>query len=187
MDNKLMWKMTKTANGNPVFCVNSSYELTANAQGGTDVLRHMYNYKKFSQGGPDFSKMLPGGALTENDNIVRLCNMNLLSLSRFSTSKDCETTKAFLLDGENWCKILPTAPPGCIIKNSNDSGWEMYENESDTHTFFVNSEKQVNGMKMMWKMTKTSPNGPVFSVNSSYELTANEQGGTDVLRHMYNY
>ena len=137
----MMLKMTKTAKGNKVFCVNSSYELTANEQGGTDILRKMYNYTKFMQGGPDFAKMLPGGALTENDNIVKMCNelepMGLLSLTRFSTSKDCETTKAFLLSGENWCKILPTAPPGCLIKNATDVGWEMYENEEDTDTFFV--------------------------------------------------
>ena len=53
----------------------------------------------------------------------------MLSETNFRTQKDCETTKAFLLNGNNWCYILPTAPPGCIIKNENDKGWEMYERE----------------------------------------------------------
>ena len=72
--NNLQWKMTKTAKGSDLFCVNSSYELTPNDTGGTDICRKMYSYKKLGQGGPDFSKFLPNGALTENDNIVKLCN-----------------------------------------------------------------------------------------------------------------
>ena len=61
----------------------------------------------------------------------------ILSETDFHTDKDCETTKAFLLSGAMWCYILPTAPPGCIIKNETEKGWEIYENEEDTNTFFV--------------------------------------------------
>ena len=185
--NCLSWKMTKTSPGGPMFCVNSRYDLKSNSSGGTDIHRQMYNYKKIAQGGPDFSQFLPKGALSENDNIVKYVNMSLLSLTNFCTSKDCETTKAFLLKGENWCKILPTAPPGCIIKNETDDGWEMYENEGDTNTFFVQSERKIDGNCLSWKMTKTANGNNVFCVNSIYELSANDQGGTDICRKMCNY
>ena len=97
----------------------------------------MYNYKKFGEEGPDFSKFLPKGAVSENENITKFVNMALLSLTKFSVNKDTEIVKAFLCSGANWCKILPTAPEGCIIKNETDAGWEMYEKEEDANTFFV--------------------------------------------------
>ena len=64
--------------------------------------------------------MLQKGALTENENIVKYVNMGLISLTRFSVKKDNVITKAFLMNGANWCKILPTAPEGCIIKNETE-------------------------------------------------------------------
>jgi hypothetical protein len=43
-----------------------------------------------------------------------------ISDTTFTTEKDVETTKTFLLNGQNWCYILPTAPPGCVIKNETE-------------------------------------------------------------------
>jgi hypothetical protein len=63
----------------------------------------------------------------------------------------------------------------------------MYEKDDDTNSFFVQSEREVNGDCLTWKMTKTANGSPVFSVNSSYELTLNNRLGTDICRKMYNY
>ena len=63
----------------------------------------------------------------------------------------------------------------------------MYEKDEHTNTFFVQSERVVNGNNIRWKMTKTTNGSPIFSVNSSYELTPNDQGGTDIHRKMFKY
>ncbi len=122
----------------------------------------MYNYKKIMQGGPDFSKFLPNGAKTENEHIADFVNTGLISKTKFSTNMPVEFTKKFLLNGSNWTKILPTAPEGSYVKNETDAGWEMYTKDDAKNTFFVQSERKINGHNLMWKMTKTADGNNVF-------------------------
>ena len=67
--------------------------------------------------------------------------MDVFSDTQFTTIADCSSTKAFLMSGVNWCKIIPTIPSGGVVKNESPMGFEIYENEMTPYTYFVCSEK----------------------------------------------